>query len=84
MGRQFLFNTDIKVAGIVVLWARAGGVVQGRGRIARLCGGWWPGQWAVVPVVVPGVAGGRGVAVVGGLRHPSALKHWVNIVQLKT
>lgn len=80
VGRQFLFNTNIKVAGIVVIRARAGGVVQGRGRIARLSGGralalvWvWPGGGGVVAVIVPGVGGGRGVAVVGGLGHPPTL-----------
>ena len=85
VGRQFLFNTNIKVAGIVVIWARAGGVVQGRGRIARLSGGralaWVRGVWpgtrggggGVVAVIVPRVGGGRGVAVVGGLGHPPTL-----------
>ena len=70
VGRQFLFNTNIKVAGIVIIWARAGGVVQGRGRIARLSGGralaWVRGVWpgprggGVVAVIVPGGGGGRG------------------------
>ena len=79
VGRQFLFNTNIKVAGIVVIGAWAGGVVQGRGRIARLCGGRTLTMWGVmrggrvVTMIVPGVGGRRGVAVVRRLGHPPAL-----------
>ena len=74
MARQLLLHVHIQPKVLLVPPVVGGLVVQGGRGVAGLSGG---GQVAgrvggvLWPVVVPRVCGGRGIAVVGRLRHPA-------------